>query len=293
MKTERRRQVTGLLFCLPWLVGLSVFMVYPMGSALYYSFCDYSVLLPPVGVGLENYAELLADNLFWKSLGNTLYYAAGAVGLGLLTSLTLALLLNCRVKGQAFYRTIFFLPSLMPVVAASLLWLWMYKGDGGIINTMLDSLGIEGPAWLANPAFAKPALILMAAWGAGHAMVIFLAGLQDIPAQLHEAAYVDGATWWDRLIHITLPMITPVIYFNLIMGIIGSLQVFTQAFIMTDASGAPERSLLFYVLRLHNLAFEDLRMGYASAMAWILFVIILALTLLMHRLSKAWVTYER
>lgn len=293
MKTERRRQVTGLLFCLPWLVGLSVFMVYPMGSALYYSFCDYSVLLPPVGVGLENYAELLADNLFWKSLGNTLYYAAGAVGLGLLTSLTLALLLNCRVKGQAFYRTIFFLPSLMPVVAASLLWLWMYKGDGGIINTMLDSLGIEGPAWLANPAFAKPALILMAAWGAGHAMVIFLAGLQDIPAQLHEAAYVDGATWWDRLIHITLPMITPVIYFNLIMGIIGSLQVFTQAFIMTDASGAPERSLLFYVLRLHNLAFEDLRMGYACAMAWILFVIILALTLLMHRLSKAWVTYER
>ena len=293
MKTERRRQVTGLLFCLPWLVGLSVFMVYPMGSALYYSFCDYNVLLPAVGVGLENYAELLADALFWKSLGNTLYYAAGAVGLGLFTSLTLALLLNCRVKGQAFYRTIFFLPSLIPVVAASLLWLWMYKGDGGIINTMLESLGIEGPAWLANPAYAKPALILMAAWGAGHAMVIFLAGLQDIPAQLHEAAYVDGATWWDRLIHITLPMITPVIYFNLIMGIIGSLQVFTQAFIMTDASGAPERSLLFYVLRLHNVAFEDLRMGYACAMAWILFVIILALTLLMHRLSKAWVTYER
>jgi len=299
MRTERRRQLTGLAFCLPWLIGLAVFMVYPMASALVYSFCDYSVLLPPVGVGLDNYADLLADALFWKSLGNTVYYAAGAVGLGLLTSLVLALLLNCRVRGQALYRTIFFLPSLVPIVAASILWMWMYKGQGGIINTVLESLGIDGPAWLGNPAYAKPALILMAVWASGHAMVIFLAGLQDVPVQLHEAAYVDGATWWHRLVHITLPMITPVIYFNLIMGIIASLQVFTQAFIMTGgapgagAPGGPERSLLFYVLRLHNVAFQDLRMGYACAMAWILFVIILALTLLMHRLSKRWVTYER
>jgi len=289
----KRRDLVGLLFCAPWLLGFLTFMLLPMAAALYYSFCDYSIVQAPVFIGLANYRELFADALFWRSLYNTLYFAAGAVLLGLLTSLVLALLLNCRVRGLAFYRTVFFLPSLMPVVAGSILWMWMYAGDGGIINTALETVGIPGPAWLADPRFAKAALILMSAWGAGQAMVILLAGLQDIPAALYEAAVIDGAGWWQRLRHVTVPLITPVILFNLVMGLIVSLQVFTQAFIMTGASGAPERATLFYVLRLYNVAFRDLRMGYGCAMAWILFLIILGLTALLIRLSGKWVQYER
>ena len=289
----KRRDLVGLLFCAPWLLGFLAFMLLPMGAALYYSFCDYSIVQAPVFIGLANYRELFADALFWRSLYNTLYFAAGAVLLGLLTSLVLALLLNCRVRGLAFYRTVFFLPSLMPVVAGSILWMWMSAGDGGIINTALEAVGISGPAWLADPRFAKAALILMSAWGAGQAMVILLAGLQDIPAALYEAAVIDGAGWWQRLRHVTVPLITPVILFNLVMGLIVSLQVFTQAFIMTGASGAPERATLFYVLRLYNVAFRDLRMGYGCAMAWILFLIILGLTALLIRFSGKWVQYER
>ncbi|MFA5205209.1 MAG: sugar ABC transporter permease [Lentisphaeria bacterium] len=289
----KRRDLVGLLFCAPWLLGFLVFMLLPMGAALYYSFCDYSIVQAPAFIGLANYRELLADALFWRSLYNTLYFAAGAVLLGLLTSLVLALLLNCRVRGLAFYRTVFFLPSLMPVVAGSILWMWMYAGDGGIINTALKAVGLPGPAWLADPRFAKPALILMSMWGAGHAMVILLAGLQDIPTALYEAAVIDGAGWWQRLRHVTVPLVTPVILFNLVMGLIVSLQVFTQAFIMTGASGAPERATLFYVLRLYQVAFRDLRMGYGCAMAWILFLVILGLTALLIRFSGKWVQYER
>lgn len=289
----KRHDLVGLLFCAPWLLGFLAFMLLPMGAALYYSFCDYSIVQPPTFIGLANYRELLADALFWRSLYNTLFFAAGAVLLGLLTSLVLALLLNCRVRGLAFYRTLFFLPSLMPVVAGSILWMWMYAGDGGIINTALKAVGLPGPAWLTDPHFAKPALILMSMWGAGHAMVILLAGLQDIPTALYEAAVIDGAGWWQRLRHVTVPLITPVILFNLVMGLIVSLQVFTQAFIMTGASGAPERSTLFYVLRLYQVAFRDLRMGYGCAMAWILFLVILGLTALLIRFSGKWVQYER
>jgi len=289
----KRHDLVGLLFCAPWLLGFLAFMLLPMGAALYYSFCDYSIVQPPTFIGLANYRELLADALFWRSLYNTLFFAAGAVVLGLLTSLVLALLLNCRVRGLAFYRTLFFLPSLMPVVAGSILWMWMYAGDGGIINTALKAVGLPGPAWLTDPHFAKPALILMSMWGAGHAMVILLAGLQDIPTALYEAAVIDGAGWWQRLRHVTVPLITPVILFNLVMGLIVSLQVFTQAFIMTGASGAPERSTLFYVLRLYQVAFRDLRMGYGCAMAWILFLVILGLTALLIRFSGKWVQYER
>jgi multiple sugar transport system permease protein len=208
-------------------------------------------------------------------------------------SLVLALLLNNRIRGIALYRTIFFLPSLIPVVASSILWMWMYSGESGIINSLLGSVGIQGPAWLADPAWAKPAIILMAIWGAGHSMVIFLAGLQDVPVSLYEAAVIDGAGWFQRLVRVTIPMLSPVIYFNVIIGLIGSFQVFTQAYIMTDATGAPERSTLFYVLQLYNVGFEDLRMGYACAMAWVLFLIVFALTFLATRVSRRWVTYDR
>jgi multiple sugar transport system permease protein len=290
---ERLNQRNGILFCLPWLIGMSVFLVYPLIAALYYSLCDYSVLLPPVFIGLDNYIDLFQDTLFWKSLWNTSFYAVGAVTLGVVMSLTLALLLNTKVKGLTYYRTIFFLPSLMPVVAGSILWMWMYNGESGIINTALKQIGIVGPSWLADPAWSKPAIILMAVWGAGNSMVIFLAGLQDVPTSIYEASIIDGANWVQRLFNVTIPMISPVIYFNVIMGIIGGFQVFTQALIMTDATGAPERSTLFYVLQLYNVGFQDLRMGYASAMAWVLFAIILGLTFLATKLSKRWVTYDR
>lgn len=290
---EKSSLLIGLAFCLPWLIGMSGFLLYPLGAAFYYSLCDYSVLLDPVFIGLDNYSDLAKDELFWKSLGNTVYFALGAVLLGVLVALGLALLLNCQVRGLALYRTLFFLPSLMPLVATSILWTLMYNGQNGIINSGLRELGILGPAWLTDPAWAKPAMILMAAWGSGHAMVIFLAGLQDIPLHLYEAALIDGAGFFERLRFVTLPMLSPVIYFNVIMGIISGFQAFTQALIMTDSFGAPERSTLFYVLALYNSAFQDLRMGYASAMAFILFLIVLLLTVLATRISRRWVHYER
>ncbi len=290
---DRINRRNGLLFCAPWLIGLSVFLIYPLCAALYYSLCDYSVLLPPVFIGFDNYRDLMADPLFWKSLYNTAYYAVGSVLLGLFVSLGLALLLNSKVKGLGLYRTVFFLPSLMPVVASSLLWVWMYNGQSGIINAGLHALGVTGPAWLADPAWAKPAIVIMTVWGAGNAMVVYLAGLQDVPSALYEAALIDGAGFFQRLFHVTLPMISPVIYFNVVLSIIAGFQAFTQAFIMTGSTGAPERATLFYVLNLYNVAFQDLRMGYASAMAWLLFLVILGLTFGATQLSKRWVTYDR
>jgi multiple sugar transport system permease protein len=290
---ERRKLLTGLAFSSPWLIGLAVFLLYPLCAALYYSLCDYSVLLPPVFVGLDNYVELFKDRLFWKSLWNTSFFALGSVTLSVVVALTLAILLNSKVKGLTFYRTVFFLPSLMPLVAGSILWFCMYAGQGGIINTLLGKIGVTGPAWLSDPAWAKIAIIFMAVWGAGNSMVIFLAGLQDVPTSLYEASIIDGASWLQRLIHVTIPMISPVIYFNVVMGVIGGFQAFAQALIMTSSSGAPEQSTLFYVLQLYNVGFMDLRMGYASAMAWVLFVIILGLTFMATQLSKRWVTYDR
>jgi multiple sugar transport system permease protein len=290
---ERRKLGVGLLFSSPWLIGLSVFLLFPLISALYYSLCDYSVLLPPVFVGFDNYVELFRDRLFWKSLWNTTFYALGSVTLSVVVALTLAILLNSKVKGLSFYRTVFFLPSLMPLVATCMLWSFMYQGEGGLINSLLEQIGVKGPAWLADPQWSKAAIVLMAVWGAGNAMVIFLAGLQDVPTSLYEASIIEGANWLQRLLHVTLPMISPVIYFNVVMGLIGGFQAFAQALIMTDATGAPEQSTLFYVLQLYNVGFQDLRMGYASAMAWVLFLIILALTYLATQLSKRWVTYDR
>jgi multiple sugar transport system permease protein len=290
---DRVNRRNGLLFCAPWLIGLTVFLIYPLCAAFYYSLCDYSVLLPPVFIGFDNYVDLLKDPLFWKSLYNTAYFALGSVVLGLFVSLSLALLLNSKVKGLGVYRTIFFLPSLMPVVAGSILWLWMYNGQSGIINTGLRAIGISGPAWLGDPAWAKPAIVIMAVWGAGHAMVVYLAGLQDVPTSLYEAAIIDGAGFFQRLFHVTIPLMSPVIYFNVVLSIISGFQAFTQAFIMTGSTGAPERATLFYVLNLYNVGFQDLRMGYASAMAWVLFIVILVLTFGATQLSKRWVTYDR
>lgn len=266
-------------------------MLYPMVASIYFSFCDYSVLQSALFIGLENYIELFGDKVFRVSLGNTLFYAFFALGLGLVVSIGEALLLNMKVKGMAFHRTIIFLPSLVPVVALSVLWMWIFNGESGLLNAILEGVGLPTPNWLGSEDWAMPALILMSLWGIGHPVVIYLAGLQDIPRELYEAAEIDGAGSWDRFWNVTLPMLTPVVYFNVVMGIIGTFQVFAQPYIMTQ--GGPGRATYFYALALYDYAFMDLRMGYASAMAWILFMIILGLTLLATRVSQKWVQYDR
>lgn len=286
----------GLAFCALWFVGLGVFTVYPVVASLFYSFCDYSVLQSPVWCGAENYRRMLADSVFWLSLRNTLFYAGLAVPLGLIVALSLALLLNTGVRGMPVFRTIFYLPTIIPVVAGAMLWLWIFNGQYGVLNwalrPVLALLGVAPPAWLGDPRWSKPALVLMSLWGTGNSMIIYLAGLQDVPAELYESAEIDGAGWWRRLWHITVPLISPVIYFNLIMGIIGALQVFTTVFVMTGgADGNPARSTLFYALYLFSTAFYDLRMGYASAMAWVLFLIIVGLTGLATKLMERRVHY--
>ncbi|MFH1498559.1 MAG: sugar ABC transporter permease [Verrucomicrobiota bacterium] len=292
-----RRLRAGLGFTALWIVGFGVFTLYPVLASLYYSFCDYSVLQRPLWIGLENYRTLAGDDVFWLSLRNTLIFAGAAVPLGTVVSLALALLLNQDVRGRALFRTLFFLPSIVPLVASAMLWLWIFNGSGGLLNWALAPVfslwGGAPPAWLGDPAWAKPALILMSAWGAGHSMIIYLAGLQDVPRELYESADLDGAGRWTKFWHITLPMISPVIYFNVVMSIIGAMQVFTTAFVMTGGTdGNPARSTLFYALYLFSSAFYDLRMGYASAMAWILFMLIATLTWIATRVAARKVHYN-
>ena len=298
MKPSRRRQLwAGLGFTSLWLVGLGTFTLYPVLASLFYSFCDYSILQRPVWIGLENYTTLARDDLFWKSLYNTLYFAVFSVPLGAAVSLSLALLLNQEVRGRAVFRTLFYLPSIVPVVASSMLWLWILNGQSGLLNwaltPVLDRFGLQPPTWLADPAWSKPALILMSLWGTGNAMVIYLAGLQGVPRELYESAEIDGAGALRRFWHITLPLLSPVIYFNVIMGMIGALQVFTQAFVLSGGQieGSPARSMLFYAIYLFDNAFYKLRMGYASAMAWILFLVIVGLTWIATKIADRKVHY--
>jgi multiple sugar transport system permease protein len=299
-RADRRHLVNGLLFASPWLIGLGVFLAYPILSSLYFSFCDYSTLRPAVWVGMDNYRDLAQDSLMFKSLRNTMIFGAFALPGSLVTALMVALLLNSGVRGLPIFRTIFYLPCLVPAVASAMLWLWVFNGDFGILNYALNGvlrpLGCRPPTWLADPLWAKPALAIMSIWGCGGTMVIYLAGLQDVPAELYEAAEIDGAGWWRKLFHVTLPCLSPVIYFTLIMGIISVLQVFTPAYIMGGGpqggtNGMPAQSTLFYALYMWAQAFEWLRMGYGCAMAWILFMIILVLTLIAHRVASKRVTY--
>ncbi len=285
-----KRRRLGLLFVSPWLIGFLAFTLYPFLASIYYSFTDYSVLTLPEFVGFSNYKTLFTDDpLFWKSLGNTFYFAAISIPLQFIVALGLAMLLNQKVKGLAIWRTIFYLPSIVPVVAASIVWLWLLNPQYGIINGLLYLIGIDGPGWITDPKWSKPSLIIMSLWGVGGSMIIYLAALQDVPAQLYEAAELDGAGSYHKFINITLPTISPVIFFQVIMGIIGALQYFTQAYVMTG--GGPADSTLFYSLYLYNNAFKYFKMGYASAMAWILFIIILVLTLVLFRSSRGWVYY--
>jgi len=291
MGEQRRKEMwAGFLCVSPWTVGFVVFTAGPIVASIVLSFTEYDVLHPARWVGMKNYAELLTDDpTFWRSLWNTLYMLLG-VPLGMAVSLGLAILLNARVKGMGVYRTIFYLPVIVPVVASSILWIWVLQPSSGLLNSLLRLGGLSGPLWLQSPTWSKPSIILMGLWGAGGGMIIWLAGLKGIPPHLYESAEIDGANWWSKFWHLTLPMLTPYIFFNLIMGIIGHLQIFTQAYIMTE--GGPVDSTLFYVYYLFNNAFQYFKMGYASAMAWILFLIILALTLFQLKLAPRWVYYE-
>ena len=289
-KAQARNLRNGLIFIAPWILGFCALTLYPVLASLFYSFNDYNILTPSEWIGLGNYKELfLDDSLFWISLYNTGFYIIFSVPLGIVIGVTIALFLNLKVKGMAIYRTIYFLPSIVPFVASAVLWMWILNPQFGLMNVLLDKIGIAGPGWLSDPDWSKPSLILMSWWSVGGAIVIYLAGLQDVPQQLYEAAELDGANWWHKTIHVTLPMITPVIFFNLIMGMIATFQEFVQPFIMTN--GGPIDSTLFYALYLYQNAFVYFKMGYASAMAWLLFILILGFTFLIFRSSARWVYY--
>jgi multiple sugar transport system permease protein len=298
---------------MPALIGLAVFTAYPVGALLYYSFCWYTALKPPTWIGLSNYQMLMHDKLFAESLVNTAYYTVFAVPFGIIVAFALAVLLNAKVKGLAFFRTIFYIPSIVPVVAGSVLWLWILNPDYGLVNTVLQWLHLPTSGWMAQPdnvspslweifrhpieslrqlsLGAKPALILMSTWGVGGSMVIYLAGLQDVPQDLYEAASLDGATGWQKIRHITIPFMSPYIFFTAVMGIIGSVQYFTQAWVMTGGMGGPANSTMFFAMYLFQNAFQMFKMGYACAMAWLLFIVILVATLLIFKTSARYVYY--
>ena len=287
-KTEAR---AGYLFAMPWIIGFGIFLAYPIFASIYFSFTEYSVLKPPVWIGTENYQTLISDDVFWKTLKNTLFFAVAFVPLATLVALGLALLLNTKVRFMALYRTVFFVPSLVPVVSMVILWMWLFNGEYGLINTMLSWVGISGPNWLGDPHWSKPAIVFMSTWGVGNAMIIYLAGLQEVPLSLYEAADIDGASPWKKTLNVTIPLLSPVIMFNVIMSIIGSLQIFTQPYIMSE-TGSPSQSIYFYSMYLFDNAFKYHKMGYASAMAWIMFIIIFTLTLIALKVSNKYVHYE-
>jgi multiple sugar transport system permease protein len=353
-RSQLRDLRSGLLFISPWIIGFCAFLAYPIVMSIYFSLCDFSVLQPPQFVGLANYRQLFQDDVFLQALSNTFVYALAALPLGIMVAFCLALLLNTGVRGMAFYRTIFFLPSLVPAVALAILWLWLFNGKSGILNyavglisrpvglllllgalaspallgwalaasngrdertrgiawgvgaalggllllwcwrtgalANLAGLQITPPDWLNDTFWVKPALVFMSLWGVGNAMVIYLAGLQDVPVHLYEAADLDGVNWMQKIRHVTLPMMSPVLLFNGIMGIIGTFNYFAIPYIMAPG-GKPARSAYFLAVNLYDNAFQYLRMGYASAMAWILFIIVFALTMAAMKLSEKHVHY--
>jgi multiple sugar transport system permease protein len=287
---RRWARLEGYLFILPWLVGLLVFTAGPMAASLVLSFTDYRLVGEFGFTGLANYQRLVADEYFWVSLHNTIFYTFLGVPLFLVTALVYALALNTGVRGIGLYRTIYYLPSVTPGVANAIIWLWMLNPEFGFANVVLHWLGLPQLGWLGDPELAKPSLILMSLWGAGSATLVFLAALQGVPEPLYEAATIDGAGRWGRFVHVTLPMISPAVFFNLIMGMIGSFQVFTAAYVATG--GGPINATLFYVLYLYRMGFQSFWMGYASALAWVLLVIILAFTAVQFVGARRWVYYE-
>lgn len=287
---SRREALDCYIFMSPVIIGLIVFMIGPMIASLYFSFTKYDILGAPKWIGLANYNGLFHDHLFWQSLKVSCIYAVTSVPLNLIFGLFLAILLNRKIKGIFVFRTIYYLPAVISGVAVSLLWMRIFNPNFGLLNWFLGLFGINGPQWLYSEHWALPAIILMSLWGVGGGMLINLAGLQSIPNDLYEASEIDGANKIKQFFHITIPMLSPIIFFNLVMGMISALQIFTEGYVMTG--GGPNNSTLFSVLYLYRNAFKYLDMGYASALAWVLFIIIMLLTLLVFKSSPMWVYYE-
>jgi multiple sugar transport system permease protein len=287
---QRREAIDGYLFILPWLLGFVLWVAGPMIASIVLAFTRWDLFNPPVWIGAENFAQLTQNPLVGISLWNTAYFTFLSVPLTLMVALGTAILLSVPIPFQSAFRTFFYLPAVMPAVANAVLWFWILNPEVGLANQLLRMVGLPTSQWIWDPQMAKPSFIFMSLWGIGNTMVIFLAGLQGIPQSLYDAVQIDGANWWQRFRAVTLPMLSPVILFNLVLGIIGSFQVFTNAFLMTN--GGPQHATLFTVLYLYRLGFEQFQMGFASALAWLLFAIILVFTLLQLRLSNMWVYYE-
>jgi multiple sugar transport system permease protein len=303
MRNSTREAITGWVFASPWILGFLLFTVGPMVFSLYVSFTRYNIIREPVWIGLQNYQNIFGnDPYFWKSLENTFWLVGFKVPIVMVVSIAIALLLNTKVPGERIFRTVIYLPNVLSGVAAVFLWEWILAPNG-LLNTGLSQIGVRGPAWFADPNWTKPGLIVMGMWWIGGNIIIYLASLKGIPIQLYEAASIDGASVWAKIRYITLPMLSPTIFFQIITSIIGTFQIFATVYIIAGSNGAdvalggPGQSLMFYVLYLYNRAFgkigpAGLQMGYASALAWILFIIILVITLVQIWLSKRWVYYE-
>ena len=285
------RDLQGYLFIGPWLFGFLVFTLGPFLFSFYLGFTKWELIGAPQWVGLQNYKRLITDERFLTGLYNTAYYAIISVPGSLILALVVAMLLNRQVVGQAVFRTLFYIPAITPAVASAILWLYILQPQYGLLNMGIFALsGREGPNWLGSSYWVKPAIIIMSLWGIGNTVIINLAGLQGVPQSLYDAAEVDGANWWGKMLNVTLPMITPTIFFTLVMGMIGAMQVFTQAYVLT--AGGPGDASLFYVLYLYWTGFRWFNISYACVLAWVLFIIILILTLIQLAASQRWVYYE-
>ncbi len=291
---QMRSFLTGMAFISPALIGFALFALWPIVQSFYYSLTDYRLLQPPYYIGLENYRDLLDDRVFHLALRNTLFMVVIGLPIHLVFDLSMALLLNTRIRGLSIFRTIFYVPSITPVVASTIVWLWLFNGQYGVLNVILGWFGLGPIGWLTDPDWTKPSLIFMGMWFGGNTILIYLAALQDVPETLLESAELDGANALQRIRHVTLPMISPVIFYTIIINLIGYFQYFSEAWVLTatreGAAGGPANSILFYSMNLYQTAFQQFKMGYASAQAWILFVIILLATLIIFRTS-GWVHY--
>ncbi len=287
--------LVGLAFISPAVIGFLAFAAWPIVQSLYYSFTDYNVLQPPNFIGLDNYRDLVNDRIYHTALFNTFYMVVIGLPIHLIFDFLMALLLATQIRGLSLYRTIFYLPSITPVVAAAIVWLWIFNGQYGILNTILGWFGVQRIGWLTDPNYTKPSLIFMGMWFGGNTILIYLAGLRDVPVSLLEAADLDGAGALQKTFNVTLPMISPVIFYTLIINVIAYFQYFTEAWVLTatrdGAAGGPLNSMLFYAMYLYQSAFQQFKMGYASAQAWVLFAIVLVATAVLFR-SSGWVYYR-
>lgn len=289
-REERRSLFTGLAFISPWLLGFAVFTVFPLVSSLYFSLTRYDLIRDPVFIGLDNFVFMFTkDARFWTVIGNTVFYVFLSVPLSISVAFLIANLLNSKIVGRSFFRGIIYIPSIVPAICTAMVWLLLLNIQYGAINSLLQALKLPAIPFLSNPSLSKPTLILIAAWACGGTVVVFLASLQDVPRSLYEAATVDGANAWQRFLNVTIPLCSPVILFNLTMGFIGAFQEFTLPWLLTG--GGPAASTELYSLHLYRNAFQNLRMGYASSLAWVQFIVIIIFTIVLFRASGRWVYY--